>query len=222
MLGELLAGLERRGLMDGTLVALTADHGESLGEHRYYFHHGRFGFETCLHVPLLLRWPGRIRPGRDAAPAELVDLAPTLLDLAGVPLEGGAWMQGRSLVPRLTGRERAPGYARAEAGYATDGRWQKVIRDGRYKLIFAPYLADQRHIGGRGQPYALFDLTADPGETENLVESRPQEFARLHDALFEWWQPNSFPVLVDDETGTLPALTEETREQLEALGYLGN
>ncbi len=220
MVGELLSGLERRGLLADAVLALTADHGESLGEHDYYFHHGRFAFETCLHVPLLLWGPGRVEPGRNGAPAQLIDLAPTLLELAGVPLDGGAWMQGRSLLPRLRGRPGESHYAYAEAGYATDGRWQKAITDGRYKLIYASHAHDQRFLGGRGQPFLLYDLAEDPGELRDLAREREGDRARLEQALFAWWQPDSFPVLVDEEEGEAPGLSLETRQQLQALGYL--
>lgn len=221
-IARLLGALEERGLMTRTVTVVTADHGESLGEHRYYFDHGRFGFETCLHVPLILHAPGRIPAGVDAAPVELLDLAPTLLELAGLELDGGRWMQGRSLAARWEGGDAAaaPRYAHAEAGYATEGRWQKIVRDERYKLIYAPYAADQRHIGGRRQPFGLFDLAADPDETENLVDRGREEFRRLHDELRRWWVPESFDVLVDAGEDGETALSEETRRQLEALGYL--
>ncbi len=220
MMGELLAGLERSGLLERTLVAVTADHGESLGEHDYYFRHGRLPFETCLHVPLLFHLPDRIRPGRDEAPVELVDLAPTLLEFAGVELEAGRWMQGRSLAPRLAGRGPRPSYAHAESGYAVDRNWQRAIRDDRLKLVFAPWLHDQRYIGGPGQPFTLYDLAEDPGETHNLVAERPEDFARLRDALLAWWEAPAFATLVDDEEGTPPEMGPETRDHLEALGYL--
>ena len=61
-IGLLFDQLRSRGQLDQTLTAFTSDHGESLGEHEYYFNHGRLGFQTCLHVPLVLHWPGRLGP----------------------------------------------------------------------------------------------------------------------------------------------------------------
>jgi hypothetical protein len=131
-------------------------------------------------------------------------------------------MQGRSLSGRWRRVEppTASRYVHAEAGYATEERWQKIVRDEHLKLIYAPYAADQRHIGGRRQPFALFDLVNDPGETENLIEDLPDDFQRLHDELKGWWQPASFDLFTDADSESMPPLAEETRRQLESLGYL--
>jgi arylsulfatase A-like enzyme len=224
-IGELFEDLHGQGLLDNTLTVFTSDHGESLGDHAYYFDHGRFSFQTCLRVPLVLHYPGVLPPRVDREPVELINLAPTILEAAGVELEEQSWMQGRSLTGRMLGwgpDGNEPVYARSEAGYATKGRWQKIARDERYKLIFAPFRGDQRWIGGAPEiEYALFDLHQDPGETENLVDERPEEFARLKDELYRWWRPNQFDVLVDPAgSGAEGEMSEETSEQLKALGYL--
>ncbi len=224
-IGELLDYLEEKALLERTLTVLTSDHGESLSEHAYYFDHGRFSFQTCLRVPLIFHYPGVLRPRVDGRPVELLHLAPTIMEAAGVELPAGVWMQGRSLTPRLLGRERfseEPLYAHTEAGYATEGRWQKVVRDERYKLIYAPFRPDQRWIGGQqGAYFALFDLVEDPGETVNLADRLPEVVDRLEAELNLWWKPDSFQVLVDATASEGPQeLSEETRRQLEALGYL--
>ncbi|MEZ5333584.1 MAG: sulfatase-like hydrolase/transferase [Thermoanaerobaculia bacterium] len=222
-IAELLAAIEARSDLEDAVTVVTADHGESLGEHRYFFDHGRFGFETCLHVPLVVHAPGRVPTGSEPLPVELIDLAPTLLELAGVPLEDGRWMQGKSLASHWSREGVEPvehSYAHAEAGYATEERWQKIVRDERFKLIYAPYAADQRHIGGHRQPFALYDLRADPGELVNLVDREPSDFQRLVTEVRRWWQPRSFDVFVDDGTDLDTSMSEETRQQLEALGYL--
>lgn len=220
--GLLLDDMGRRGLMDNTLTVFTSDHGESLGEHSYFFDHGRFSFETCLHVPLIFHFPGRFEPRVDLEPVELLGVTPTILQFAGISLPDGEWMQGRSLMPRLRGEAGDEnGFSHAEAGYATRGRWQKIVRDRRHKLIFAPYASAQRFIGGRKQPYALYDLIVDPGETENLLEREPEVFERLKSELYAWWRPDSFEVEID--TGDTRQETEvaaETIEQLKSLGYL--
>src|SRR5215213_1120565 len=78
--GLLLEDLEKRGLAGETLVVLTADHGESLGDHNYFFEHGRLPYEDCVRVPLILRGPGTGTPGRIVrSPVELIDVLPTLL-----------------------------------------------------------------------------------------------------------------------------------------------
>ena len=131
-------------------------------------------------------------------------------------------MQARSLMPRLRGEAGdEDGFSHAEAGYATKGRWQKIVRDRRYKLIFAPFTASQRFVGGRGRPYALYDLVEDPDETANLVESHPEEFERLKERLYAWWIPDSFDAEIDlDDTREETEVSEETIQQLKDLGYL--
>jgi arylsulfatase A-like enzyme len=83
-IGRLLAALEAAGRLEHMLVVVTADHGESLGDQRYYFEHGFYAYESTCHVPLLVRGPG-IAPGRLEADVSLVDLAPTLLELCDLP-----------------------------------------------------------------------------------------------------------------------------------------
>ena len=100
--GRILDHLQAQGVLENTLVVYHADHGELLGDHGLVFKGCRF-FEGAVHVPLILHWPGRVRAGL-VAPAlvELVDIAPTLLEAAGLaPPEA---MQGRSLLPILEGR----------------------------------------------------------------------------------------------------------------------
>lgn len=222
---RLWEALERRGLLRRTLTAFTSDHGESLGEHRYYFDHGRFGFETCLHVPLILHFPGVLRPRVVERPVELLDLAPTLLEAAGRELPDGAWMQGGSLTrllsPRLPWSEPAGDeFIFAEAGYAVDDNWQKVVRSGRHKLLLAPWRGANRWIGGRDVLFTLYDLEADPGELTSLVEERPEVFQRLHDALADWLNRPPFPVRLEEGVDASGEMAPETRQLLEALGYL--
>jgi arylsulfatase A-like enzyme len=246
-IGRLLDEMKKRRMLEKTVTAFTADHGESLGDHGYYFDHGRFSFQTCLHVPLILHYPGVLKPRVDKEPAELIDLAPTLLEAAGVPLDHGFWMQGRTLTPRLRGQamptpSRAqeeqedknetesnaaapldhPGLAFSEAGWESHNKWQKVVRDARFKLIFAQTKPEQRFIGGEGVRFVLFDLVNDPGETVNVIDKFPQEAERLKKQLWRWEKAPPFAVEVDKEGGTCGAreMEEETRKLLHSLGYL--
>jgi arylsulfatase A-like enzyme len=240
-IGRLLDEMKKRNMLGKTLTAFTADHGESLGDHGYYFDHGRFSFQTCLHVPLVLHYPGVIKPRVDKQPAELIDLAPTLLEAAGVALPQGVWMQGRTLTPRLRGQEEAkpaapgdddagdrtavldhPGLAYSEAGWENKNKWQKIVRDARFKLIFAQTRPEQRFIGGEGVRFTLFDLVNDPGETVNVIDKFPQEAERLKKELWRWEKAPPFNVEVDKEGGTCGAraMDEETRKLLTSLGYL--
>jgi arylsulfatase A-like enzyme len=237
-IGELLAAARERGLLDETLTVLTSDHGESLGEHGYYFDHGRFGFETCLRVPLVFHYPGVIEPRVDEGPVELLHLAPTLLETAGVALEDGVWMQARSLWSRLRGappaggrQEPAEGSAEAaperlafaEAGWEANDKWQKVVRDERFKLIYAQTRPEQQWIGGPGVRFTLFDLAADPGETVNVADRFPADTERLTRELWAWDRADRFPVTVEPHAAACAeerTMTDETADVLKALGYL--
>ena len=173
-------------------------------------------------MPLVLHWPGRLGPAVDPEPVELLHLAPTLLEAAGVTLPDGRWAQGTSLWPRL----RAPAAAGetlsfSEAGTAPGRNWIKVVRDRRFTLHYAPLAGEQRWVGGAGQPWVLFDLDADPGETRNVVAEHPEEVERLKRAFGTWWRAPRFDCATDgrpcDDTHPV---AEETTEQLRALGYL--
>src|SRR5262249_51077563 len=158
--------LEELGMDDDTLVAVVADHGEIMDEHEGYFdHHGLY--EGNVHVPLILRHPGRLPAGQVVdATVQLFDVAPTILDLVGAgdaPRQAG--MPGRSLLPTLGG---APG---ADAIYLTECTWmrKRAIRADGWKLIQA--METDLHGLPRHQ---LFDLRADPGERRNLADQRPE------------------------------------------------
>jgi arylsulfatase A-like enzyme len=226
-IGHLLDEMRKRGMLERTLTAFTSDHGESLGEHGYYFDHGRFSFQTCLRVPFILHYPGVLAPRVDKDPVELIHLAPTLLEAAGVQLPDGAWMQGRSLTPRLRGQAPSPPasgpLAFSEAGWETHNKWQKVVRDGRFKLIFAQTRPEQRWIGGEGVKFTLYDLASDPGETTNVIDQFPQDAERLTRELWKWERAPKFNVETDQAGGTCGEqreMDEETRKLLESLGYL--
>lgn len=224
-IGRLLAEMGRQKLLEATLTAFTSDHGESLGEHGYYFNHGRFGFQTCLHVPLILHWPGRLKPAVDEAPVQLLHLAPTLLAAAGVDLPDGRWAQGESLWPRIANppdAEAAAGILSfSEAGTSTNRSWIRIVRDQRFVLQFAPHKLEQNWISGEARPWALFDLETDPGETKNVVDLHPAEVERLQEAVGKWWRAPTFDCTTDDAIcDDTRAVDKETTELLKSLGYL--
>jgi choline-sulfatase len=153
--GELLAALGDAGLTDSTLVIFTADHGEMLGERGLWYKMSFF--EPSARVPLIVRVPGAIAAQRVADPVSLLDLAPTLLDLAGD--EDAGEMDGTSLRPWLDGR--APARPHAISGeYLAEGVTAPavMVRRGRFKLVCCA-----------GDPDQLYDLEADPHELANLA-----------------------------------------------------
>jgi choline-sulfatase len=163
--GRLLDALERTGQREDTLVIFMSDHGELLGDNGAYLK-GPFFYEQSVRVPLIASMPGEIREGATSdALVELVDLAPTLLDAAGVDREPG--MQGESLWPMLTGESDLDEHrdaVYAECYNAPGAIWDDtrqyvtMVRTDRYKLA-------KLHGEDTGE---LYDLEADPTETENL------------------------------------------------------
>jgi arylsulfatase A-like enzyme len=172
-------------LMDECVIVLGADHGEELDEHGCWFdHHGLY--ETNVRVPLLVRLPGAEQAGRVVrGPVNLMDVAPTLLDLSRLAdVAGAAAMQGRSLARHLRGQEER---ATAAAVYLTECTWMRkrgwrVERPGeRWKLIEAL----EPDIYGK-PAVELYDLTADPGEQANLADTRPEVVAKLRAEMETW------------------------------------
>jgi arylsulfatase A-like enzyme/Tfp pilus assembly protein PilF len=200
LLGRFLDRLRGRGLLDRALVAVTADHGEGLGDHGEA-EHGIFLYREALHVPLLVRLPGGARGGaRVAGAVGHADLAPTLLDLAGLD---GAGMDGASLREALrTGR--APGrpvyaetlYPRLHFGWSD----LYAATEGRFRFIRAP------------RP-ELYDLAADPGERRNLAAAKGAAAAGMA-AWLEKQVASAAPAAPEE-------VSAETREKLQALGYIG-
>ena len=164
--GRLLDALERSGQLEDTIVIFTSDHGELLGDHGIYLK-GPFFFEPATHVPLIVSQPGAIEPGRSYALVELVDLAPTLVEAAGLPPAPG--MQGRSLAPLLQGngdRDQHRDDVYCEFYNAIDRPAEApvhstMVRTRRHKLVL-------HHSSDEGE---LYDLREDPGENANRWDS---------------------------------------------------
>ena len=160
--GDMLECLEESGQRDDTLVVFTSDHGETLGDHGLIQKGCRF-YEGLVRVPLIFSLPGRVLSKlRCDALVELLDLAPTFLELAGVDVPER--MQGKSLLPILQG-EAPPQYHKDfvrceyyDALDAPDGTLASMYRDQRYKLVVY-----HGHECGE-----LYDLTEDPEEFDNL------------------------------------------------------
>lgn len=200
-LEPLLRPLLEEGLRGHTLVVLTADHGESLGEHGEQSH-GVFAYEATLHVPLLLYAPRLFGPRVVASPARHLDILSTVLDALALPVPAG--VSGRSLLPLAAGsgegEEPTPGYFEALSAPANRG-WAPL-----YGLLRSPLKYIDLPIP------ELYDLAADPREQRNLAASRPEDLERLRERL---------RVLRAGDRGFQRTHeSAETRERLKALGYV--
>jgi arylsulfatase A-like enzyme len=208
--GSLLAKLEELGLYDDSVIVLVADHGEEFLDHGGFWH-GLTLYEEQIHVPLLVKW----RKGERLAPpvvaevqARLIDVAPTLLERAGAAAP--ASMQGLDLAGHLAARSESQRLVFAEENH--EGNVLRAVRSERWKWIEA-------NAGNpRGLPEReLFDLTADPGEKQNVAEREPGTLAEL-ERHADGQQLAAERARVGEAKAA--AISAEERASLCALGYL--
>jgi arylsulfatase A-like enzyme/Flp pilus assembly protein TadD len=203
--GRILAELERQKILDNTLVVLTADHGESLGEHGEKTH-AVFIYDATVRVPLFFRAPGRLPQAKVyPGPVRSVDIVPTLLGLLHLP--GAAETQGMDLGPAFRGEVDPPDLAQYSESLLSQVGFGMAplfgIRHGGYKWIRAP------------KP-EVYDLKRDPAEVTNLYPKEARRGAILDGELTR--------ILADSQRRALKpraaVMDQQTEEALQSLGYL--
>jgi arylsulfatase len=176
--GALLVALDEAGLAENTLVLLTADHGEVMMKNGIYFdHHGLY--EDTIHVPLILRLPGKLEAGaRISQLVQHMDLAPTILKMAGAELP--PTMEGKDLGPLARGETVTPAWDRVVCCECTwQAKW--AVRTDRWKFILS------REQDQYGSPLReLYDLIVDPGETANVWDQQHEAGRELETWLENW------------------------------------
>ena len=219
-LEELIGFLRGRDLLDDTVVILTADHGENLGEHGL-MGHVFCVYDTLLHVPLVLRYPRRWgSPRRERGLVQTVDVFATIAHLLGLeaPLLEQQ-LQGYSLLPEaLNGR---PGYAVAERAQRS---LRKIFRNypsfdysGLERAQRAIRTPDQKYIWASDGRYEMYDVRADPEERHNLIERERDGASNLQSTLADWRLRH---MAVEETDAVAPELDEELRRHLQGLGYI--
>jgi choline-sulfatase len=200
--GKLIASLRASKLFADTLIVIAADHGESLGAHGEETH-GVFLYDETIRVPLLLKLPQNQNAGRRVtARADLVDIAPTILEIAGVPIP--SQMQGQSLQRIAKANTDQPVYSismfpRQAFGWSALESW----RAGKFLYIKAP------------KP-ELYDLSADPGATRNLAQTSKATLETIAGQL------DAFDRRFSDAGNSAgPELTSSEMQKLASLGYVG-
>lgn len=207
---------------DDWLTIFTADHGESLGEHDFYYDHGDYVYNAGLQVPLAFVMPPGDRLARSAVvrePVSLVDVLPTLVALLDLqmPPDHAPQVEGRSLMPYLEGRQMPPRPVFAESGrsfsphlvrrrvhFDVRGRFRTVAL-GDWKLIWTP--------GQQGtKAFELYNVATDPRETSDLYAPGHPQAARLKTLLQLWLRS------ADQEERPGPG--DEDARRLRSLGYL--
>jgi arylsulfatase A-like enzyme len=227
--GRLIAGIDELGLGDDTIVIFTADHGHSLGEHDYYFHHGEFLYDVSVKIPLIIRWPGRLPAGAEVdRQVRTIDIAPTIYQLADLaPVER---LDGASLVGLATGEDQREREAFLESdvgmfpannrrGLGGIAGKLRALRTDDHKLVLNP-----THKGSR---FELYDLRQDPAETVNLAaqDEHAELLARLKQRLMAYFPRRELKMLTQmgsgmSSAGQSPDIDPNELEMLRNLGYI--
>jgi arylsulfatase A-like enzyme len=219
-IGKVLDYLDEAGLAEDTVVVFTADHGRTFWDHDDYFNHGRFVYESTIHIPLILRAGGKA--SQEVRCDELLcnlDLGPTLCDLAG--LEAPAGFEGRSFASLVEPGSAARGDGpplfseatmpyEAEIGAARPNLLKaKCVRQGPWKYVTYPFYPERKD--------QLFNVEADPLETRDMLTGEEGPLAsrgrEMKERLDRW--ANRYRPRPDDA----PAMDEETRRRMEEMGY---
>jgi arylsulfatase A-like enzyme len=205
-IGAIRRALESSGLLEKTVVIVTADHGEQLGEHGYISHSAQV-YEQSVHVPLIVRLPAGKGPRglRVRGLVDHLDIAPTVLELLGVPAPSGGRFQGRSLLPVIAGAAGKP----AVLSRTVWDRPVYALRDERFKLIY-----DTRTGGSE-----LYDLEADPDERRELSAAQPLR-AEYYRQTLQHWILGLRPATAAAAAAQRLETTPEQCENLKSLGYL--
>ena len=181
--GEIIEVMDKTGLSESTVVVFTSDHGEMMGERGMWFK--QHFFEWASRVPFIIAWPGRFKPARVDGNISLIDLMPTLLDIAaGGEFAGyAAPCDGVSLVPVLNGDTSSMADL-AISEFAADGSTgpSRMVKKRNWKLMWL-----------EGQDTLLYDVESDPDETRNLA-GQPEAAGiqkELEGILFDGWDPDA-------------------------------
>ena len=208
LMGEFRKFMEDKGLWERTLIVFTADHGESLGEHKENAH-GFFIYDSDVRVPLIVRIPGAKLAGRTIQnQVRSIDIMPTVLNAVGGNIPES--VHGDSFLPLLLGQEEETERLAYSETYWPRYHygWSelKLLRKGQYKFIDAP------------RP-ELYDVYEDPGETENLVNEKASvgiEMKRELEALIAQYSREGIDEVVPQK------IDDDSLIKLQALGYLGS
>jgi arylsulfatase A-like enzyme len=212
-LGALFAHLKSAGLWEDSLVIVTSDHGEALGEHNQLDHGGLSLYEDQIHVPLLVKYPGAGRKGSIDQPAASVDIMPTVLTAARLPVP--EYLAGENLAGPL-GKDRevlAESFPGGRAYFTNMTRFDRTLRG----IVSAA----RKYVAPSSGSPELYDLRQDPDETKNLYDPNQETSREAAERLSAW----SRAVLAASRGGgpgvRVPGkIDRETVDRLKSLGYV--
>jgi arylsulfatase A-like enzyme len=215
-IAQVFGWLQEEDILNHTMVIVTADHGENVGDHQLMAHKYCL-YETLVHVPLIIRYPqGTTAPGQVTHQVQTLDLLPTILAMLGdTSSELVDSLQGHDLLSSTRHEFTIAEQARPDLStfygrfpgvdVSRYDRALKMIRTERHKFIWA---SDGKH--------ELYDILLDPDETHNIVNQHPETAQDLHQRL-SVWRRGSQPATASTKA---PEFNDETKARLRALGYL--
>ncbi len=220
-LARLRAALEETGAAGETLLVVTSDHGENVGEHGLLGHQYSVA-DTVLSVPLVVAGPGFDGADGHDGLVQLVDLAPTLLDAAGVDAPAAReGFQGRSFHPAAGGPRRRRAFAEYRGPRPPVERLEERFGEvpdrihGLQRSLRAVRTRRHKYVRGSDGSASLYDVAADPGEADDRLGAAPERAAALEAALDDWL--SSFDHADADEAA---AISPSTERHLANLGYM--
>lgn len=199
--------LAQRGLLENSVLVFGSDHGEAFGENQVDGH-AKNVFSPALRVPLVVKLPFDVPARRVRTQVRNIDIAPTLLELAGVPIPKG--YEGESLVPLMHGPEPdqdRESYASLRSRILISSRLQLAINDGSWTLV--------RDLEGDRSEH-LFDLAVDPREDANLIDLEPERAKEMRQRLDAHEQTEARAGVNRERVRIDPSIAERLR----AVGYL--
>ena len=222
---RLLKKLDKLGLSEDTVIIFTADHGETLDDHKWWFEHGHYIYDEQIHIPLIVWYPKVFKHKEIDTTVTHLDIVPTILDILGIDFT--ADIEGRSLLDLIRGARRPEGFFYHESQHGRAG-----IRDGDefsglrskhfavrwkgWKLIRIPKTT--------GIYFELYNLREDPGELNNLIGQHPEVEQKLKGKLLhfvgQYQNTKYYLERIGHPTEKQPDLSTEEMEALRSLGYL--
>lgn len=200
MVGNILRTLEERGLADNTIILFSSDNGACDGaghDHKFFNSSGplrgykRDLYEGGIRVPLIARWPGKVRPGSVSEHVSAMwDLYPTFCDIANADYPGG--LDGISFLPALLGDDKQQEHNYLYWEFHEKGGKQ-AVRQGKWKAVKLNVVSDEPAI------FELYDLETDPAETTNIATRHPKVAARLQELMNEAHQEHPLMKLLPEE-----------------------
>jgi arylsulfatase A-like enzyme len=197
-IGRLIADLKAKGQWENTVLVVTADHGEALGERGHFFHGNLF--QENIHIPMIFKVPG-VKAQRLSQYVQMMDIGPTLASLTGVQASG-QW-QGKNQSPAILKGENT-----SQIVYSEYGHSKTVIDPSGLKLI----------LGEKESPL-LFDLTVDPLESKNLAGERSGDLARLQAAAKRTFN-QSMEAAAQFSVAAPVSVDDAHMKEMKALGYI--